>query len=240
MCPRVSLICVYLGSNSIDDGKQMGTCGYLLVMNSSTSKKKGINYNSILNVTVTELLHNRAITKMASTKLMLGHSEDYVSVSSYGLVHTVRTAMSFLIIGQPNYWHKTFLGGLGIHLAKESHTFMCKKWIKWMHFTWIKALLCQKRSSSRCDVMQKFTLMLLNAVSTILSISSARLKASSLLWWMSFPGLFGEDERSSSQLFVWCPMWSDFQTSHRYRSAAFLCYVKGTRIKKWIEFGYAM
>lgn len=123
MYPRVSLICVYLGSNSIDNGKQMGTCGYLLVMNSSTSKKKDINYHSILNVTVTELLHNRAITKMASMKLMLGHSEDYVSVSSYGLVHTVRTAMSFLIISQP----KTFLEGLGIHLAKESHTFMCKK-----------------------------------------------------------------------------------------------------------------
>lgn len=66
-------------------------------------KAEDINYNSILNVTVTELLHNRAITKMASMKLMLGHSEDYVSVLSYGLVHTVRTAMSFLIISQPNY-----------------------------------------------------------------------------------------------------------------------------------------
>lgn len=29
---------------------------------------------------------------MASMKLMLGHSEDYVSVLSYGLVHTVPTA----------------------------------------------------------------------------------------------------------------------------------------------------
>lgn len=41
-----------------------------------------------------ELLRNRAITKMASAKLMLGHSEDYVSVLSYGLVHTVPTVIT--------------------------------------------------------------------------------------------------------------------------------------------------
>lgn len=59
--------------------------------------------------------------------------------------------------------------------------------------------------SIKVQIMHIFTIML-NAVSMILSFSSALLKASSLLWWMSFPELLGVDERSSSQLSVWCPM----------------------------------
>lgn len=54
--------------------------------------------------------------------------------------------------------------------------------------------------------------------------SSALSKVSSPLWWMSSPGLFGADERSSSQLFVWCPTWSDFQISRRYSKATLSCH----------------
>lgn len=35
-----------------------------------------------------KLLHNGAVTKMALVTLMSGHSEDYVSILSSGLVHT--------------------------------------------------------------------------------------------------------------------------------------------------------
>lgn len=54
--------------------------------------------------------------------------------------------------------------------------------------------------------MVHISTFMLNAVSLILSFSSALLKASSLLWWMSFPELLGADERSSSQLSVWYPI----------------------------------
>lgn len=54
-------------------------------------------------------------------------------------------------------------------------------------------------------------------VCVILS-SSALSKASSLPSWMSSPGFWEADERSSSLLSVWCLIWSDSQTSHRYRS----------------------
>ncbi len=64
-------------------------------------KIKEINYNPSLNVIAAELLSNRAITKMASKKWMLGHSEDYVSVCvpCFG-AHC--HSLSFVIISQPN------------------------------------------------------------------------------------------------------------------------------------------
>lgn len=111
----VSLFCVYLGSKAIEGGKKMYTCSDLLVM------KTIINYNSILNVTATELLYNRAITKMASMNLMLGHSEDYVSVLSCGLVHTVPTA---------NLCHSSSSVSLTTEIKLfllKSHTFTCLK-----------------------------------------------------------------------------------------------------------------
>lgn len=64
-------------------------------------KKQTFFLNSILNVTATEPLHNRAIIKMASKKWMLGHSEDYVSgfVPCFG-AHC--NSLSSLISSQPN------------------------------------------------------------------------------------------------------------------------------------------
>lgn len=65
-------------------------------------KVEDINYKFILNVIAAELLHYRAITKMASKKWMLGHSEDYVSVfvPCFG-AHC--HSLSFVIIRQPNH-----------------------------------------------------------------------------------------------------------------------------------------
>lgn len=55
-----------------------------------------------------ELLHNSAITKMALVMLMLGHSEDYVSILSSGLVHTapdeIRCHFSSTIKSNTNFF----------------------------------------------------------------------------------------------------------------------------------------
>ena len=79
---------------------------------------------------------------------------------------------------------------------------------KWMNIS------AKWQKSSRCKLRTNVPLVL-NAASMIVSFSSAPSKASSPLWWMSFPKLWGVDESSSSRPSVWCPMWSDFQTSHR-------------------------
>lgn len=50
----------------------------------------------------TELLHNKAITKMASKKWMLGHSEDYVSVLVPWFGARCNS-LSFLITSQPKH-----------------------------------------------------------------------------------------------------------------------------------------
>lgn len=86
--------------------KKMRTCSYTLGYEQQRfkvrrKKKQTFFLNSILNVTATEPLHNRAITKMASKKWMLGHSEDYVSVfvPCFG-AHC--NSLSSLISSQPN------------------------------------------------------------------------------------------------------------------------------------------
>lgn len=101
-----SFFCVcYLGSNKATETREKNVymrlytgCDYQALQ----SKRHKFYVYSILNVIVAELLHNRAITKMASKKWMLGHSEDYVSVfvPCFG-AHC--HSLSFVIISQPNH-----------------------------------------------------------------------------------------------------------------------------------------
>lgn len=105
----VSFFCTHLGSNEATATGEKKKCVHAairLAMSNSASKleekkKQTFFLNSILNVTATEPLHNRAITKMASKKWMLGHSEDYVSVfvPCFG-AHC--NSLSSLISSQPN------------------------------------------------------------------------------------------------------------------------------------------
>lgn len=99
----VSFFCAYLGSNKATETWEKNLYMQLYTgYDRQLFKVKDINFNWTLNVISVELLHNRAITKMASKKWMLGHSEDYVSVFVpwFG-AHC--NSLSFLIIGQPSY-----------------------------------------------------------------------------------------------------------------------------------------
>lgn len=130
-----------------------------------------------------ELLHNSAITKMALVTLMLGHSEDYVSILSSGLVHTapdeIRCHFSSTI--KSNTMSFLLENTLVTHLLRNSSSLKRKTRVQ----TWDRALP--------------------HVVFVLPCFSSVPLKASSRPWSTSFPEPFEVDGRSSSRWFVWCP-----------------------------------
>lgn len=99
-------------------GRESRTRGYLLI--AGAFKVKAKLELSALNVTVIEHLRNRAITKMASAQLMLGHSEDSVSVCPMAWC-TLYPLSSHIISLLP----RQSFHCLGVHLAKRATTALC-------------------------------------------------------------------------------------------------------------------